>query len=96
MGFRQPDSPEITDSLGWAHYLRGNLNGAIPLLEQAAKARPGDVEINEHLGDAYYSAGRRYEARYAWRAALVTAEGKDAERLRAKIGTGLTPQLASP
>jgi tetratricopeptide (TPR) repeat protein len=92
----QPDSPEITDSLGWAHYLRGNVKGAIPLLERAAAARPADVEINEHLGDAYYSAGRRFEARYAWEAALLNAKDKSAERLRAKIGTGLTPQLASP
>ncbi|HEX8533084.1 MAG TPA: tetratricopeptide repeat protein [Allosphingosinicella sp.] len=92
----EPDSAEITDSLGWAHYLRGNLGSAIPLLEKAAAARPADAEINEHLGDAYYSAGRRYEARYAWKAALLNAEGKSAERLKAKIGTGLTPQLASP
>jgi tetratricopeptide (TPR) repeat protein len=92
----EPDSPEITDSLGWAHYLRGNVKGAIPLLERAAAARPADVEINEHLGDAYYSAGRRFEARYAWEAALLNAKDKHAERLRAKIVTGLTPQLASP
>jgi tetratricopeptide (TPR) repeat protein len=92
----QPDSPEITDSLGWAHYLRGNVKGAIPLLERAAAARPADVEINEHLGDAYYTAGRRFEARYAWEAALLNAKDENAERLRAKIGTGLTPQLASP
>jgi tetratricopeptide (TPR) repeat protein len=92
----QPDSPEITDSLGWAHFLRGNVSGAIPLLERAAAARPGDVEINEHLGDALYTAGRRFEARYAWKAALLNAEGANTERLKAKIEAGLTPQLASP
>jgi Flp pilus assembly protein TadD len=92
----QPDSAEITDSLGWAFYLRGNIPAAIPLLEKAAAARPDDAEINEHLGDAYYAAGRRYEARYAWQAALLGAETGDAERLRAKIDTGLTPKLAAP
>ena len=92
----QPDSPEITDSLGWAHFLRGNVGQAIELLERAAKSRPADPEINEHLGDAYYKAGRRFEARYAWQAALLTAEGDDAERLRAKIDTGLTAKHASP
>jgi tetratricopeptide (TPR) repeat protein len=85
----QPDSAEITDSLGWAHYMRGNLPAAIQLLEKAVAGRPADVEINEHLGDAYYSAGRRYEARYAWRAALLHAEKEDAARLLAKIETGL-------
>jgi Flp pilus assembly protein TadD len=85
----QPDSAEITDSLGWAHYMRGNLPAAIQLLEKAVAGRPADVEINEHLGDAYYSAGRRYEARYAWRAALLHAEEEDAARLLAKIEVGL-------
>jgi tetratricopeptide (TPR) repeat protein len=90
-----PDNAAITDSLGWALYLKGELPEAIALLERAAQAEPADVEINEHLGDAYYSAGRRIEARFAWRAALVHAEGEDAERLRAKIDTGLTPRLAA-
>jgi tetratricopeptide (TPR) repeat protein len=92
----QPDSAEITDSLGWAHFLQGDLRQAIPLLEKAAEGEPADPAINEHLGDAYYTAGRRFEARYAWEAALVYAEREDAARLRAKIDTGLTPKLASP
>ncbi len=93
---RQPESAEITDSLGWAHYLRGNLRDAIGLLERAVEGRPADAEINEHLGDAYYSAGRHYEARYAWQAALLHAEDEDAARIRAKIDSGLTAKLASP
>ena len=92
----QPDSAEITDSLGWAHFLRGNLREAIGLLERAAAGRPADAEINEHLGDAYFSAGRHYEARYAWQAALLHAEEEDAARIRAKIDSGLTAKLASP
>lgn len=92
----EPDSPEITDSLGWAHYVRGDVAAAIPLLERAVAGDPTDPAINEHLGDAYFSAGRRYEARYAWEAALLSAEGDAATRLRAKIGQGLTPGLASP
>lgn len=91
-----PDSPAITDSLGWAHFLRGELPKAVELLERAAAAAPSDPEINEHLGDAYYSSGRRFEARYAWKAALVYAEGKDAERIAAKIEAGLTAELVSP
>jgi Flp pilus assembly protein TadD len=92
----QPEDASITDSLGWAYYLTGDAQKAIPLLEKAAQGQPADPAINEHLGDAYYASGRRYEARYAWRAALVTAEGKAGERLRAKIDIGLTPALASP
>jgi Flp pilus assembly protein TadD len=66
------------------------------LLERAAQGQPTDAAIAEHLGDAYYSAGRRFEARYVWRAALTYAEGKAADRLRSKIDAGLRPDLAAP
>jgi tetratricopeptide (TPR) repeat protein len=92
----QPDNAGITDSLGWAHFLNGNVARAIDLLERAARGEPADPAINEHLGDAYYAAGRRFEARYAWQAALTYAEGKVADRLRAKIDAGLKPELAAP
>jgi tetratricopeptide (TPR) repeat protein len=90
-----PDNAAITDSLGWALYLKGELPEAISLLERAAEGEPADVEINEHLGDAYFTAGRRLQARYAWRAALVYAEGEDSARITRKIDTGLTPLLAA-
>jgi tetratricopeptide (TPR) repeat protein len=92
---RAPDNSAITDSLGWALYLRGNFAEAIPMLEQAAQDQPADVEINEHLGDAYFAAGRRVEARFAWKAASVYAEGAAAARIAAKMETGLTPHLAA-
>ena len=60
--------------------------------EAAARAgmdTPLDVTINEHLGDAYWRAGRRYEARYAWRAAAIYADDHEAGRLRDKIADGL-------
>ena len=90
-----PDNDAITDSLGWALYLRGELPEAIALLERAAEAQPADVEINEHLGDAYFAAGRRVEARFAWKAAMVYAEGAAATRIGAKMEAGLTRALAA-
>ena len=47
------------------------------------------MTIQEHLGDAYWHAGRRYEARYAWRAAAIHAGPGDAERLSSKLAAGL-------
>ncbi|UUL83526.1 tetratricopeptide repeat protein [Sphingomonas qomolangmaensis] len=91
----RPDDPSITDSLGWAYVQRGQWDKGLPLLEQAAAAEPGDVTINEHLGDAYWRTGRRYEARYAWRAAAVHAEGDDAKRLAGKLADGLAPVTAA-
>ena len=92
----RPDDAAITDSLGWVRYLGGDAGAAVPLLEKASAADPGEPTINEHLGDAYWQLGRALEARYAWRAALVTAEDKDRARLAAKIDIGLTPATAAP
>jgi tetratricopeptide (TPR) repeat protein len=91
-----PDDASITDSLGWAVYKRGRIKEAIEILSRAAKGDPTEAEIHEHLGDALYRAGNRFEARYAWSAALQTAEDEVAARLKAKIETGLTPSTAAP
>jgi tetratricopeptide (TPR) repeat protein len=91
----RPDDASITDSLGWAEYKRGRLPQAIATLQRAAEADPAQAEIQEHLGDALYTAGRRYEARFAWRAALVNAEAEDKARIQAKIDSGLTAATAA-
>ena len=85
----KPGDPAITDSLGWAYFKLGDPSRALPLFERAVEGQPADVTINEHLGDAYWKTGRYFEARYAWRAASVNAEGKDKTRLMAKIANGL-------
>ena len=92
----RPSDASITDSLGWALYKRGKVSEAIATLEKAAAGDPAQSEIGEHLGDALYTAGRRFEARFAWRAALVTAEDKEAARIKAKIEQGLGPATAAP
>lgn len=92
----RPDDAAITDSLGWARFVGGDAPSAVALLERAAASEPGEPTINEHLGDVYWTLGRRIEARYAWRAALVTAEAVDADRIRTKIDTMLTPATAAP
>jgi Flp pilus assembly protein TadD len=91
-----PQSAAITDSLGWGHYLQGDLDKALPLLESAAQAAENDVAINEHLGDAYWKVGRKVEARYAWRAASLQAEGDAGKRLAAKIDFGWSEANAAP
>jgi tetratricopeptide (TPR) repeat protein len=85
----KPDDPAITDSLGRAYYADGQLEKALPLLEEAARADPGGTLPNEHLGDLYWKLGRRIEARYAWRAAEVSAAPVDAIRLQTKLADGL-------
>jgi tetratricopeptide (TPR) repeat protein len=91
-----PDDASIIDSLGWAEFKRGKLDDAIHTLQQAAEKDPDQAEIQEHLGDALYKSGRRLEARFAWNAALVTAEDAMAARVKAKLAAGLTTANAAP
>lgn len=92
----RPEDASITDSLGWALYKRGRLPEAIATLRKAAAGDHAQSEIHEHLGDALYTAGSRIEARFAWQAALVTAEDEAKSRLERKIEAGLTPANAAP
>lgn len=91
-----PNDASITDSLGWAQFKLGKVDQAILTLQTAAEKDPEQAEIREHLGDALYTSGRRLEARFAWNAALVTAEEKTAARIQAKLASGLTAANAAP
>jgi tetratricopeptide (TPR) repeat protein len=91
-----PDDASITDSLGWAQFKRGKVEESIDTLQRAAEKDPDQAEIQEHLGDALYKSGRRFEARFAWHAALVTAEDEVAARVKAKLSSGLTTANAAP
>jgi tetratricopeptide (TPR) repeat protein len=91
-----PENASITDSLGWALFKRGRHADAVDTLQRAAARDPQQSEIHEHLGDALYTMGRRYEARFAWNAALTTAEDDVATRIRKKLESGLTSANAAP
>jgi tetratricopeptide (TPR) repeat protein len=80
-----PDDASVTDSLGWGYFKAGQTNRALPLVEQAAMAEPANSEIADHLGDIYWALGRHYEARYAWRAAALTADDGAQAGLAAKL-----------
>ncbi len=89
-------SAAITDSLGWAYFIIGEHEKAVNYLERALAGEPQDPTINEHLGDAYWTVGRRYEARYAWKSAKLFADAEDMQRLADKIDMGLRADLVSP
>lgn len=84
----KPQDSSIADSLGWAYHLVGRDREALPLIVGAAEAQPGNAEIGEHLGDLYWALGRRFEARYAWRAAALGADSGASARLSRKIAEG--------
>jgi len=86
----QPGDASIIDSLAWAYFRHGDTRKAVPMLELAARGQPANPEINEHLGDAYWALGRRYEARYAWQAAAIVADAEDGTRIAGKIANGIS------
>ncbi|NIJ36640.1 Flp pilus assembly protein TadD [Sphingopyxis panaciterrae] len=92
----EPQDASITDSLGWAYFLTGRVEEAVPLLEKAQRGEPDNPVIVEHLGDAYWQAGRRFQARYVWRAAALLAEAEMTTRLETKLRDGLTPATTAP
>ncbi len=61
----EPGNPAILDSLGWVHYLQGNVERALPYLRQAFEAFP-DGEVAAHLGEALWSKGLQQEAESVW------------------------------
>ena len=92
----QPDSAQIIDSMGWAHYKTGDIDGAVQFLEQAIELLPSDATVNDHLGDAYWQAGRKTEARYQWQQALsFKPEPKEEAVIRRKLKEGLPPLPAA-
>ena len=60
-----PDDPFILDSKGWVLFRRGDLSGALSVL-QSAFAKRADPEIAAHLGEVLWSLGRKDEARQTW------------------------------
>lgn len=92
----EPTNASIIDSLGWAYHLLGQHEEAVPLLEQAWRGQSGNAVIGEHLGDAYWIVGRRFEARHMWRAADFLADADMRGRLEAKLRDGLTAETAAP
>lgn len=86
----KPDDGYIVDSLGWAHYKRGDYKEAVRFLERAVEIKPEDPTLNDHLGDAFWKVGREREARFQWSQALsLNPEPEDVDKIKAKLDHGL-------
>lgn len=76
--YRQyPYDGHIMDSLGWVYFKLGQYAKAIDFLEQASALNSGNAVISDHLGDAYWFGGRKNEAVFQWKHALVYKEDAD-------------------
>jgi tetratricopeptide (TPR) repeat protein len=93
----QPKNGYIIDSLGWALYRMGDLQGAVTELERAIELKPLDPTINDHLGDAYWAVGRQIEALFQWRRSLQESDDQelsDAVRKKLKERSAVDPGIA--
>ena len=85
------------DSLGWAHYRLQQYEDAVTFLERAVELRPEDPTITDHLGDAYWMAGRRNEAYFQWERVKTLEPNKDLlKSVDQKIAEGLDESKLSP
>ena len=93
-----PSDGHVLDSLGWAFYRLGKYDLAVEYMEKAAEAEPANAVICDHLGDAYWLAGRKNEAGFQWNHVLVMTDDigeVDYDLVRRKI-EGESPQNIVP
>jgi tetratricopeptide (TPR) repeat protein len=81
----------IVDSVGWAYYRLHRYADASKTLQAAVLLVPGDPTINEHLGDAYWMAGRKLDARFQWNHALAfNTDPTTKPEIEKKLQSGIT------
>ncbi len=68
---KMPDSPVVSDTLGWAYYKSGRQEAAILQLQEAVRLSPDNSVYRYHLGMAYRAAGQFESARGEFRKALA-------------------------
>lgn len=86
----RPDDGYMVDSLSWAYFRLGDYQKALPIAERASQLMPVDAVVTDHLGDIYWSVGRKLEAEFQWHRALsYNPDPKDAARIQHKLAVGL-------
>ena len=88
---QKKDNPYITDSLGWAYYLKGEFETAEKYIVNALQLKPNDPVIMDHYGDILWKLKRKLEARYLWSNAINSEENHelDVKYIKQKILLGL-------
>ena len=89
------NDPYITDSLGWAYFIKGNYINAEKFLQKAVKLLPLDPIVNDHYGDVLWMLNRKIQARYFWNYVLTldNAEQKLKNDIAKKLVFGISKKL---
>jgi Flp pilus assembly protein TadD len=91
---QDPQNGAMLDSLGWGYYRLGDYKKAVEKLEAAVVLDAADADVNNHLGDAYWRAGRRTEAQFQWSRVLTldpTAKMRAEVEIKLKSGLDAAP-----
>lgn len=71
-----PDDTAVNDSIGWAYYLKGDAESALPYLRYSFESQP-EPEVAAHLGEVLWALGERDQAVDVWtQAAHLTGDKK--------------------
>lgn len=80
-----PNSPAITDTLGWIYLESGNIARALPLLRKASAQAPAAADIRYHYGAALARSGDKPGARRELERALASKDFSGREEARALL-----------
>ena len=82
----------ITDSLGWAFYVKKNYLDAEKFLQRAVEILPLDPIINDHYADTLWMLNKHIQARYFWKhvLGLDSVEQKLKDNVSKKLIFGIT------
>lgn len=84
----KPDNGYVQDSWGWYLYVRGRVPEAVIELEKAARLKPNEPTILDHLADAYLKMNLREKALQKYTDAIKHAEDDDSrEKIAKKLET---------
>ena len=85
----------ITDSLGWAFYVKKNYLDAEKFLQRAVEILPLDPIINDHYADTLWMLNKHIQARYFWKhvLGLDSVEQKLKDNVSKKLIFGITKKI---
>ena len=82
----EKDNGFFLDTLGWIQFKLNDIDKAIRSLQLAIELEPNNSEIIDHLGDIYYKIGRKKEAIFEWKRALIgNADDKLKKDVQSKL-----------
>ncbi|WP_308017503.1 tetratricopeptide repeat protein [Neisseria bergeri] len=91
-----PDDTAVNDSIGWAYYLKGDAESALPYLRYSFENDPGP-EVAAHLGEVLWALGERDQAVDVWtQAAHLTGDKKIWRETLKRYGIALPQSSRKP